>query len=544
MTYGKLAVIGLGPRGLGALEALALRAQQTGLRIAVDVFDPFPAKGAGPNFDPAESPVCLLNIPLRDIDIKPPAFSGCADFKDWLDPEADADSFPTRADLGQYLEARLADLVASDLLALTLRSQSVEAVKPDGDGWMLHADGALAGPYRDVVLTLGQPEVTPDDQLAAWQDHAAATSGAVLMQAYPASRLCAAAASWTGEVIAIRGLALSAFDIIRLLTIGQGGYFAAGQYHRSGREPACILPFSLDGKPPFPKPATGEIDARFTPLEAETLAFEQALSEAVLATPALAQNLISRALCPVVLRILTQCGASVSAPSIMAWCDQEWSSPGSQETQSGQDTLAAGIAMAAGQDLPSIGYAVGQVWRKWQNSLRSIYNPADIPPQTAAAIVGFDEGIKRYSYGPPLSSARELMALLDSGLVKLDFAADPQIETTAQGWTLESGGQTAQASVMIDGVMPSADLSIISAEPVAGLVADGSLSALQDGLAARTMADGRVIGTDGTAAAGLSLLGRLSLGSVIAADSLHDCFGRSGKRWADAVAARVRPEPA
>ena len=68
----RIAVIGLGPRGVGALEALAAVAETRGLRLSVDVFDPFPAPGAGPNFDPDESPLCRLNIPMRDIDLRAP----------------------------------------------------------------------------------------------------------------------------------------------------------------------------------------------------------------------------------------------------------------------------------------------------------------------------------------------------------------------------------------------------------------------------------------------------------------------------------------
>ena len=53
------------------------------------------------------------------------------------------------------------------------------------------------------------------------------------------------------------------------------------------------------------------------------------------------------------------------------------------------------------------------------------------------------------------------------------------------------------------------------------------------------LADGTVVGRDGAPQAGLYLLGRLSLGSVIAADSLHDCLGAAADRWAEGVMARL-----
>ena len=44
---------------------------------------------------------------------------------------------------------------------------------------------------------------------------------------------------------------------------------------------------------------------------------------------------------------------------------------------------------------------------------------------------------------------------------------------------------------------------------------------------------------DGRPAPGLAVLGRMASGSVIAVDSIHDCFGAAAERWAEGVAARA-----
>lgn len=536
---GKIAIIGMGPRGLGALEALAAKWPNTKASLTVDVFDPFPAVGAGPNFNPDESPLCLLNIPMRDVAIEGPAFSRCGGFAEWLDDAPGPDTFAARRDLGRYLEARLSDLIDLGLLEINLLSLCVEAVEPaDDGGWMLRVDGASRGPYADVLLTVGQPTVKPDEQLAAWQDHAR-QSGATLMQAYPARRLSAAAGDWSGQTVAIRGLALSAFDILRVLTVGLGGRFAEGHYHASGFEPALILPFSLDGKPPFPKPATEALDHRFHPLPAETRLFEAAISSAVDATPDEVKRLVNDALAPVILRVMREADQAPEQDWVSDWLETEWSSPGNQETGDAREILQLGISMADGSCPPTIGYTVGQVWRKWQNQLRGSYNSAQRDPDAARVLVSFDEGLKRYSYGPPLSSSLELLALLDCGLVELDHSADPHIEMTQTGWILQSGSWSRPASVMVDGVMASPDLSAIVADPVARLVADGRITKIQDGLSAQTTSNGSLIDESGQIVPGLCLLGRLALGSIIAADSLHDCFGQSTDRWAEGVIQRL-----
>ena len=534
----RIAVVGMGPRGLGALEALAARAQAAGRSLSVDVFDPFPAAGAGPNFDPDESPLCLLNIPMRDISIRPPGFSRCGSFADWLKQAPDPDAFPTRVDLGHYLEARYADLLDLGILKIVRHAKRVEVLGGDDEGWRLRVDGQWRGPYDEVLLTLGQPEVTPDDQWGEWQEHAKQSAGE-LAQAYQARRLAKTASDWTGKVVAIRGLGLSAFDVLRVLTVAQGGRFQQGRYLASGREPRAILPFSLDGKPPFPKPETEALDARFEPLPDETRAFEDAIAKAATVSPDAGTRLINAALVPAVTRILRQCGGEADAHGVSDWLETEWASPGSQETGGPYDTLRSGMALADGSCPPTVGYTVGQVWRKWQNELRAGYNPARTPADTAKAIIDFDEGLKRYSYGPPLSAAHELVGLIEADIVDLDLSADPDIDMTATGWNLKGEADSARASVMIDAVLPSPDLSSVTASLVSDLVAEGRLSTIAEGLAAYTAEDGSVIGKDGQVKPGLCLLGRLALGSVVAADSLHDCFGDAANRWAKGVIDRM-----
>lgn len=533
----RIAVIGFGPRGLGALEALADNLPRDDQRVVVDVFDSYNAPGAGPNFDPRESPLCLLNIPNRDIAIDPPAFSRCGSFSDWQDGVPDPDSFPTRPDLGRYLQARFDDLRDYGSFGITLVSERVARIERRANGWCLDVAGRWSGPYDEVLLTLGQPEVLPDPQLEDWQDHAL-HSCRQIADAYPARHLIENATQWCGGTVAIRGLGLSTFDVLRALSMGQGGRFGRDGYQASGREPDRILPFSLDGKPPFPKPETASHDKVFAPTTGETAAFSKAIAHANLADPDTARQLINDALVPVVRRVLRHDGAG-DATLCQDWLSTEWDSPGAQETDGPYTTLATGIELATGKRSPTIGYAIGQIWRKWQNELRTGFNPNQSAPETAKALIDFDEGLKRYSYGPPVASARELKALIDAGLVDLDLAADPEIRTVKGGWSIRKNDALADVSVMINAVLPSPNLSDVTATLVSDLLADGTLAPLAEGLAAMTASDGSVVGADGTASPGLCLLGRLALGSVIAPDSLHDCFGAASRRWARGVLRRM-----
>ncbi|UOA29369.1 FAD/NAD(P)-binding domain-containing protein [Pseudosulfitobacter sp. DSM 107133] len=538
----RIAILGLGPRSLGALEALVTHLQDSACRVAVDVFDPSDAPGAGPNFHPDESPLCLLNIPFRDIAIRPPAFSRCGSFADWYarhtGEQADPDSFPPRAVMGQYLQARLHDLRTTAQGTVAIIPERVSRVEHSAEGWRVKAGGTWRAPYDEVLLTPGQPQVRPDDQLAEWQAHVGRSQG-TLTRAYPANQLADRARDWTGCTVAIRGLGLSTFDVLRVLTCGQGGSFDAKGYHPSGCEPARIYPFSLNGHPPFPKPVTAPLDARFDLHRAEVTRLSRAIAQAAETDPDSARAAINAALDPAVTRILSECHRQVPQGAVSEWLHREWIKPGAQETDLNPiESLRMGIGLADGTLDPTIGYVAGQVWRKIQDDLRKGYNPADTPAETAQMLVGFDEGLKRYSYGPPLSAAQELLALVEAGIVDLDLAADPDFTLTEEGWTLQGAEQNARVSVMIDAVLPSPDLSAIAAAPVASLVDAGVLASLADGLAARTAPDGHVLDQQGHEIPQLCLLGRLALGSVIAVDSLHDCFGKSSYRWARGVCAR------
>ena len=538
----RIAVIGMGPRGLGALEALATRLSETGLVADIDIFDPVSHLGAGPNFSPDESELCLLNIPVREISVAPPRFpgAGIGTFANWSGLTDDAESFPPRATLGAYFNARFCDL-KDNAKSLRLSHKPVtvlDIVKKGDEWWVVDATGHQSGPYSEVLLTQGQPETKADDQLLRWQEHAR-NCEAELMPAYPGIDLSKAAEGWAGQTVAIRGLGLSTLDVLRLLSTGVGGRFESGRYHPSGREPAVILPFSLDGHAPVPKPANAELDERFDPTQGEIAEFGAALGKAKAEAPEAALATVSQALVAPVMRILSRMGKATQTGKVQSWLEMERDVPGSQETQSPTDALRMGIAMADGQVLPSVGFVVGQVWRKWQNTLRAGFNAAEISVDTRKALIGFDEGLKRYSYGPPVRSAKELLMLIEAQLVDLRAADDPDILLVEDGWEIVEKDRAITASVMIDAVMPSPALDGTADRLIRELLSKGHIGAVADGLGAGTKDDGQLIRPDGSVQRGLSLLGRLALGSVIAVDSVHDCFGAASQRWADGVVARL-----
>ena len=514
----RIALIGCGPRGLAAAE-MALD-QMPSCRI--DIFEPSATPAAGPNYAPEESPHCLLNLRAEEVTLPFPERIG---FSDWIAQTSASgptpQEYPPRRVMGQYLNARFTTLQQAYPGAIRHHRQIATRATRDAAGWWIETQTNAYGPYDELVLTMGQPVTRADPTWASWRAQTAAC-GALMATAYPGHALQRKARGWAGKTVALRGLGLAALDVVALLTLGQGGEMAGERYLRSGREPARILPFSLDGVPPLPKPAR-MLQPRFALRDTETAQLHAAIARALTLDPDAAVDDIAQALEAPARRI------SGAAPT--DWLRIERDSPGAQDAgRPPRDLLHEGIEMAAGCRPAGVGYCIGQIWRSLQPALRRSFLTADSRPDTRAAVLAFDRGLKRLTYGPPLGSARLLLALVQDGLVQLTLADDPAIRLTAQGWALD---RDTQATVMIDAVLPPPRLDRIDDPLITALLREG-------GLREAPATGGIDVDATGCAAPGLTVLGRMTEGRSIAADSLLDCYGTMTRAWGERLAQAQR----
>ncbi|KIN65851.1 NAD binding 9 domain containing protein [Sulfitobacter noctilucae] len=534
----RVAIVGFGPRSLGALESLIARAMYQDVCLSVDIFDPCAWPGAGPNYSPDQSELCILNIPVRAVDYPPPSFlaGDFPYFADWVGERFGSDAFPPRSCVGAYFWERFVAVQQSCPAHITVAccDQKIVECEPGTAGWMLGSAARQHGPYDEVLLCQGQPSTESDPQIVRWTEHAA-QNGFDLLSAYPANALLNAAQGWSDKVVATRGLGLSTLDVLRLLTKGTGGAFEGGEYKPSGREPRAILPFSLNGKLPVAKPATGDLDRRYDPTKAERSAFSVAVEDALGKPPEHALRIICDALIEPATRICSELQSADTGDDVRRWLEIERSDPGAQDVLDGVDALKVDIEMAHGRTPPSAGYAVGQVWRKLQYELREIFNGAEIDVDTAVAVIKLDEGFKRLSYGPPVRAAEELLALIKAGTISLCVVEDPAVVLGPEGWQLVEEDDRMTAQVMVDAVIPNPALEHVCDDLIRYCMDAGQIVPVAEGMGANIAPDAQLRDKSGQTVRGLSMLGRLTLGSVIAVDGLHDCFGPSADRWANAV---------
>ena len=519
-----IAIVGFGPRGLAAAE-YAFACQPS---LKISVFDPCAVPAAGPNFMPDEPPECRLNLPLRSVDLPEPTEPGVGSFHHFVasvsDDAPSGDDYLPRSLLGRYFSARFDGLKQRHPDALTHHAGLVTDAWRDGRGWWVTLPDETKGPFDELLLAPGQPISSADQQLARWQDFAA-SHGCDVMPAYPGRALVAAAQGWAGKTVAIRGLGLSAIDVMAMLTIGMGGRIIDGRYERSGREPRLIVPFSRDGLPPMPKPVMAQ-EGRYDLQQKERMDISDAIRAALAGTPAAARGEIATAICPPATRITGQDAAAWIATELDPKADHPATDP--------VNFLQDAIAMAEGRMAPSVEYAVGQIWKAVQSDLREVFHETSGNLATRAAILAIDHSLKRVTYGPPLASARLLMALIAAGLVQLGLSDDPDIALHQDGFMIDSD---VTAQVMVDAVLPAPKLAHLDDPLIRSLLRKGHLRE-------NPATGGLLLDRDGKAGQGLHVLGRLGEGCSIATDSIHDCFGVVTRAWAQHLTNDTAPQTA
>jgi hypothetical protein len=250
-------VIGVGPRGLSVLERLVAVAHTIDgapeTPLVVDAIDSH-APGAGRIWRPSQSGVLLMNTVVGQItifgpDLADPRRSTGPAFLEWLRARGAGswgpDDYAPRRLYGEYLVDAMRRIVARAPSWMSIRPIRDEVVGvSEARGRYLLA--CRKGPARSadfVVLATGHPPSRPAEPRVFAGDSPADMA---------LERIAA------GEAVAVRGLGLTFYDVVALLTEGRGGTFRRDRrgrlvYRASGEEPQITagsrsgLPFPARG---------------------------------------------------------------------------------------------------------------------------------------------------------------------------------------------------------------------------------------------------------------------------------------------------------
>jgi len=153
-----------------------------------------------------------------------------------------------------------------------------------------------------------------------------------------------------------------------------------------------------------------------------------------------------------------------------------------------------------------------------------------------AQIIELDESTKRFSYGPPVESIQQLLALIEAGILNLDFVNDPNIELLKEGWRFSVGEKSITANMMVDSVLDSPQIKAVKSSIIKNMLADDLIKVVHDDLGVETNETAYLISENHEQNVPIALLGRLAKGSIIGVDAILECLGSRPQQWAKQAA--------
>jgi FAD-NAD(P)-binding len=430
----RIAVVGVGPRGLSVLERVISHARSEGPPIELLLIEPGEL-GAGIHA-PEQPDYLLLNTIASQLTIfsdeqmtpGAPVTVGPS-FFDWCRARRSSvrfDDFLPRALLGKYLQWAARDLLSRTPARLQVHHLRTVAlrVRPHGPGASVTLVNGTELHVDLAVVTTGHGLTAPE------------AADEVVGTPYPLPDRVAAIPA--GATVALRGIGLTSIDVIAALTVGRGGSFVDGRYLPSGAEPRIVLvnrcgwlPCARPVTPPDRRPAQpvhlthaaitelraaavhGRLDFR---RDIEPLVHREALARMTSAT-AREINAVERVLHP----------AEDSWPGYM------------QYTAALVDRARADLREAErGLGVSPVKEAL-EVLRDHREMLRAVVDP---PGLTAGShryfVADYVPLVNRAVIGPQKERMHELLTLIAAGVVLPGPGPRPELARTPTAWTLAS----------------------------------------------------------------------------------------------------------
>ncbi|WP_052466972.1 FAD/NAD(P)-binding protein [Psychroserpens damuponensis] len=567
-----LAIIGLGPRGLFALETVLTKLENANKTLNIIGFEPSKYPGAGPVWDLDQADSNWINITeraLKDLkrrpviqflDLEIPSFPSYHDWSNFEQTELEPDKFPPRHKIGTYLNQRFISLhealkLSSNFNLHPLKIINIEYKKTK---LLLHTK-TNTFKCDDLLLTIGHQPTNVAKQLKSWQIHALSNDRFKVFESpYPMAQFNDLK-NCRDITIGIRGFGLAMLDVMRALVINNFGNFKTTNpstfeciYYKTEPQNLTVIPFSLDGLPVIPKPLNEEIDLWYKPTALEILQFKSNI-EAYAQTDKSTNSLefIIKPFSKIVARVYHDLATKARAHHldrihiesiVQIWLqNQDYNHELIQDkTIDIYQLITNYIAMALGEQAASLDFCIGQVWRHCQPTLYSAFSYANLSDNIINHVIALDESTKCYSYGPPIESMQQLLALVDAKIISFAYLSDPNIKNTKFGWQFTNlKGNHDIATVMINSVLDAPQLLDVNAPVITHLLAADLLEPIHTKLGIETTKNAIVKSNQNDIKTHIAVLGRLAKGSVIGVDAILECFGPRIKNWAQAYVAQL-----
>tara|TARA_R110002049_G_scaffold302713_2_gene496071 strand:+ start:12708 stop:14453 length:1746 start_codon:yes stop_codon:yes gene_type:complete len=571
-----VAIIGCGPRGLSALEDIftEFAKNKSAYELKVLIFERTGNFGSGQVYAPNQTLHNWLNINERaltiaerkTIQLNNESVEGFPSFQDWngYNPDSidEIDKYPPRAVLGTYLEARFNSIAQKlkQLNVLEMHASLVTSLKFANDTFLIEDNKQKTYNADEVVLTVGHQPTQTSKQIENWKHYEDNNASVTLFhKPYPIEGLFKDNTINGNSRVAIRGFGLAMIDVVR----GIAGftdsrfdivnsYTQKMTFHAGTNCPKKIIPFSLDGLPMAPKPINASIDNWFLPTDADfdmlkgNLKNYRSQPEEVDSTATIITTMAT-IIVEVFLSLKTKSishnyNTETLQTLVEAYIEDDKTASDIiiSNTLSAKTIIERFVNMAVGQQKISLDYCIGQVWRLCQPTLYEYLSYTEFHKDVILDIIQLDEKLKRLSFGPPVASLQQLLALLESGIMTVKAVDDPDIECTENGWVLDGSNTDYTANVMINSVLDSPKVLMTDTPLIKQLLKDKYVFPIHKDLGIKTNKNGMVSYTSKEhELPPIAVLGRLAQGTLLGVDAVLECFGKRSRFWSKDVLKRL-----
>jgi len=579
-----IAIVGGGPRGLAALEALILTLSKTknNFNGKITIFEQSKFLGAGEVYSPDQADTNWLNISQRgltlsarpEITLNGIYIAEFPSYQTWVNTPNnstinDPDIFPPRSTLGRYLVERfeciarplrkvnLVDIIKAKIISTQWNGKNFDITSECNRSWCA----------SEVALTIGHQPTKVSKQWLEWKAVADNSKYIEMIDyPYPVSALNKNKTRDRDNGVAIRGFGLAMVDAMRALTSGRGGRFISSTdkpmnmvYSKNGQEPKSIVPFSLDGLPMAPKPFNEKVDQQFFPTEQELHNLEDTLSKAAQKGSETSKDFVLTAIAKIATRVFNDLPDNAKVTNKpdnnltsdeLHTCIYQWLNDNTFECNlimsCKLDTyilMESFVKMAFSEAPISLDYCIGHVWRHCQPTFYKALSYSNLDDDVMAEIIEKDEQLKRYSYGPPVQSIQQILALVDADIVNLNFNNDPDIKITPKGWTLTKGSQSITLAKMVNSVLDSPAVAKVNSPIIEHLKSQNLVKLVSSDLGVATKKNGCIEPINDHENIPLAIMGRLAKGTLLGVDAILECFNERAKFWAEDVIKRIPKLP-
>ncbi len=499
----RIAIVGLGPWGLCALERVVTLARQElprGIHVAVHVVEPgTPGSGV---YDVTQPDYLLLNNPCGQLTLYPfetESYQPCYGLSlyDWataagyrwvgercaVDPGGEPiepHHFLPRRLMGEYLQWFYRALLAGappNVRVVHHQTSAVDSVARRDGCEEVHLANGAAVVVDHVIVTTGH---TPNQDLGGFR----------AIRPYPVTSYVEKIPD--GTKVAVSGMGLVAVDVVTALTVGRGGEFVDDggglRYRPSGREPVLRL-YNRSGLPFTAKPVTGSERVTVyeplicTPEAVDALTGRSSGRRRLVDVrrellPLLFAEMYARYYAQVAFQAegSRAAGAAVRERLRAAWLEDRFRDElarlaslfgsfdaealffGDQPNYDSSDDYESFVYQALADDLREAEVPNGRspvksaawVFRIFRDAIRSV---VELGGLTHDSYLDFNADISSRSHrlvaGPPALRSRQMLALMDAGVVRTPYGPAPDRELSA-GATDPGAARTRISSTAFD----------------------------------------------------------------------------------------------